>query len=452
MEVLKNQFFGHERHLQEITQSVLDNPPGSFSLVGSKLVGKSKMLEYLSSVDGPLLNPAMESMRPAPFRDAYRVIVLRIDCSWQDVQDDLLGVTYSRLEKLLCDENYSVDWAELEGNDSASKRIWMIARQLNRDDGYRIVLLYDNFDKVFRSQVLNPDKLNEMRPLTTELAMVVATEQPLHDLDSELAASPLFNVMTQHFIGLINKDSALRWLQLYAESYPIISEMSDELLVSTGTHPYLLYRISDILSEMQAILQSGVTDSEIFPHINLRLGEHGRLLFATQWRVLQNPPRSISSESVMDILHHLLQNPLPLSKVRRDQMSTVNWLLNQAILKVGPDGYQLFSPLLNGFIAARLKEMNRPMHNQIPSAVYDKVGIYQDLTKIESALLRYFEVNSNQVIAPEQLLADVWKRPDASTRRVQEAIRRLRLQLDEIEPPIGVIENDRGRGYRYVPA
>ena len=42
--------------------------------------------------------------------------------------------------------------------------------------------------------------------------------------------------------------------------------------------------------------------------------------------------------------------------------------------------------------------------------------------------------------------------PDASPRRVQEAIRRLRLQLAEAEPPIGNIENERGRGYRFVPS
>jgi DNA-binding response OmpR family regulator len=46
----------------------------------------------------------------------------------------------------------------------------------------------------------------------------------------------------------------------------------------------------------------------------------------------------------------------------------------------------------------------------------------------------------------------VWKRPDASPRRVQEAIRRLRLQLEEASPPVGSIENERGQGYRFVPA
>ena len=63
------------------------------------------------------------------------------------------------------------------------------------------------------------------------------------------------------------------------------------------------------------------------------------------------------------------------------------------------------------------------------------------LTKTEAALLRYFKAHENQVVSTEQLLADIWKRPDASNRRVQEAIRRLRLQLEELDKPIGTIEN-----------
>jgi DNA-binding response OmpR family regulator len=70
---------------------------------------------------------------------------------------------------------------------------------------------------------------------------------------------------------------------------------------------------------------------------------------------------------------------------------------------------------------------------------------------MEASLLRYLHNHSQMVVSTEQLLADVWKRPDASTRRVQEAIRRLRLQLERQSPPIGEIRNERGRGYRFVP-
>ena len=73
-------------------------------------------------------------------------------------------------------------------------------------------------------------------------------------------------------------------------------------------------------------------------------------------------------------------------------------------------------------------------------------------TKIEAALLRFFQSHPNETVTVDQLLAEVWKRPDATNRRVQEAIRRLRLQLEEMTPAIGAIENDHGRGYRFVPA
>ena len=88
-----------------------------------------------------------------------------------------------------------------------------------------------------------------------------------------------------------------------------------------------------------------------------------------------------------------------------------------------------------------------------PAAVINRSGLpLEQFTKTEASLLRYFQTHQNQTVSTEQLLSEVWKRPDATNRRVQEAIRRLRLHLEAAHPPIGAIENDRGRGYRFVPA
>ena len=76
----------------------------------------------------------------------------------------------------------------------------------------------------------------------------------------------------------------------------------------------------------------------------------------------------------------------------------------------------------------------------------------EQFPKPDAALLRYFRAHQNDTVSVDQLLAGVWRRPGATNRRVQEAIRRLRLQLEESDPPLGMIENDRGRGYRYIPA
>ena len=452
IENLKNHFFGRERLLREICQGVLATQPASFSLVGSKLLGKSQILNHLAAPNGPLCDAELADWRPPAFQAGGRVFVCKIDCDAQEAQEDLLSFLQQRLlHQLRQEERLPLDWRAVENQPSMGRQIWQIARQIN-DMNYRLVVLFDNFDSVFQRQLISMDAVDELRPLTLELAMVVATEQPLHDLDRDLAASPLFNVMTQLFINLLEPDAARAWLEGYAESYPVIGHMIDELLVMTGQHPYLLHRIGDILLEIGQMLPiAQATADEIRPLIRLRLAEHGRLLFVTLRRKLQQPPTRVSKETVQRLVEQLQEKPLPMNQIGRDNFAAANWLINQAIVSYSPEGYRLFSPLFADFLAARAQPEEAPQPRSAPAVPPIETDIYQQLTKIEAALLRYFVEHSNTVIPPEELLAKVWRRPNATTRRVQEAIRRLRQQLEAVSPPIGAIENDRGRGYRFVP-
>lgn len=456
MGAVKNRFLGRERLLREIVHGVLAVQPASFSLVGSKLLGKTQILNHLASPDGPLLNPDTVDWRPPSFQDEGRIVVTQIDCDWQEAQENLLRFVLNTLTRQLRHgEQMDLDWDVVEAEAAAGRQLWRIARQLN-EMGYRLVVLFDNFDNVFEQQLIPLEGIDELRPLTLELAMVVATEQPLHDLDRELAASPLFNVMTQLFVGLLEQDAACTWLNAYAQEFPPIADMRTELLEVTGSHPYLLDRIDDILPEIRQMLPPGSPPdaADIFPLIRLRLAEHGRLLFTTLWRRLQHPPRRTSPQVVMDLVRRMMEGPLPMKMVDRQHFSILNWLINGAIIRYTGSGYQLFSPLFAEFLASRITQSAPAVATTPDTAEPDdlhSLGIYDRLTKTEAALLHYFAERSNQVVSAEQLLADVWKRPDASTRRVQEAIRRLRLQLESEEVAVGVIENERGRGYRFVP-
>lgn len=450
MERVQDLFFGRERVMREIVGGVLAaTQPASFSLVGSKFVGKTRVLDYLASPQGPLLNDDLADWRPYPYQDGGRVVAVKIDCDWLEAQADLLGHIADRLTQQVREvERIDLDWAQVNAQPGASRRIYLIARQLNQL-GYRLVLLLDNFDTVFENQLLTPDSVDELRPLTRELALVAATEQPLHDLDRELAASPLFNVMTQLFIGLLEPEAARRWLAAYRDRFPVVAALCEPLLALTGNHPFLLHRIGDILTEVQLMLGPGETlSAEHLPLVRLRLAEHGRLLFTTLWRTLQHPPRRIDQTLLTALVERLLKGDLGINQLAREQIPALNWLINQAMVMYGAKGYCLFSPLFAEFIAPRLN-VTPPTPRAAPP---DEGDIYDRLPKIEAALLRYFRSHSHQVISPEQLLADVWRRPDASPRRVQEAIRRLRLQLADTVPPIGVIENERGQGYRFIPA
>ncbi|MFN3331977.1 MAG: helix-turn-helix domain-containing protein [Caldilinea sp.] len=454
MESDRNRFFGRERILFEITRGLLAPQPQSFSLVGPKLIGKSQFLHYLASEEGPLMGDAFARQRPAAFANGAQVVVVWVDCDWQDARADLIGWVYRQVQQQVRAAGVSLDWQTIDAEVAASRRIWRVARAL-REQEIRLVLLMDNFDRVFEEQWLRRDTVDELRPLTLEMALVVATEQPLHDLDRDLAASPLFNVMTQLFLGLLDPPAARSWVLSYATEFPGVESLVDELSELTGMHPFLLRRLGDILLEVREMIVGGATLSAAhLPLLRLRLAEHGRLVFETNYRRLQRPPARIRSESIDKLIRILVSGSLPIASVQMEDSAALNWLINQAMViccvRGQTSGYELFTPLFAEYLARRLQTVPvvppQPQSAALPDELLDQ------FSKTEAALLRYFKTHPNEVISTEQLLADVWKRPDASNRRVQEAIRRLRLQLEEMQPPIGAIENDRGRGYRFVPA
>ena len=226
------------------------------------------------------------------------MLVTWIDCDWQDAQANLIGWIYERLQEQVRGEgSLPINWQRVEAQPSDSRRIWQLARDL-KEQGIRLVLLLDNFDRVFESQLISADAMDELRPLTFEMALLVATEQPLHDLDRELAASPLFNVMTQLFLGLLEPNVAREWVLSYADEFPIVAELADDLVALTGQHPFLLRRLGEILIEVRQMLPPDAGDGALLlPLLRLRLAEHGRLLFETIWRRLQNLPAAPAARS-----------------------------------------------------------------------------------------------------------------------------------------------------------
>ena len=459
-------FVGRERVVREIVQGVLADPPTSFSLVGSKLSGKSKLLAFLASDEGPLIGEANAGWRPYAYSDGNRVIPIRIDCSIPSARENFLAFLLAEVAAALQREGALPASKTRDTQKEASNTVALLTlmRQV-ADANYRPVLLMDNFDRIFVA--LPHDTVNELRPLTFHAALIVASEQPLHDLDRSLAASPLFNVMTQVFIGLLETEVARRWVEEQLEVTPALLPATDSLLHITGNHPYLLRMIGDILIEVKEMLPPHAeVGPEHLPLIQLRVAEHGRQLFETLWRRMQAPPPRVNPPVLMSLLQRMVRHPIQLANATREETSTLNWLINQGMViysAVGHSaGYEFFSPLFADYLSERLAPVASAAHGSgnnggasastlRPSPVLEPAFL-GGLTRIEANLLAYLQAHSSEVISPETLLAEVWKRPDATPRRVQEAVRRLRMELEAANPPVGSIENDRGRGYRFVPA
>jgi len=460
-------FVGRERVVREIVQGVLADPPTSFSLVGSKLSGKSNLLHFLASDEGPLIGEEYAGWRPYAYSDGSRVIPIRIDCSTPGAREDFLAFLLAEVTSTLQREGALPAGRTRDAKQETSNTVALLAlmRQV-ADADYRPVLLMDNFDRIFVA--LPHDTVNELRPLTFHAALVVASEQPLHDLDRSLAASPLFNVMTQVFIGLVETEVARRWVEEQLEAAPALLPATDSLLEITGNHPYLLRMIGDILVEVKEMLPAHVAvGPEHLPLMQLRMAEHGRQLFETLWRRMQAPPQRVKPPVLMSLLQRMVRHPIQLANATREETSTLNWLINQGMVIYSAAGrtagYEFFSPLFADYLSERLAPLTpaaqgnsgvnsgASTNHTRPASVLEPAFL-GSLTRIEANLLAYLQAHSSEVISPETLLAEVWKRPDATPRRVQEAVRRLRMELEAANPPVGSIENDRGRGYRFVPA
>lgn len=450
-------FFGRQKLVREIVQGVLDEQPQDFALVAPKFCGKTRILDYLAAEDGPLCSRSQTDLRPEKFRDPSRIIALSIDCKQREAQERFREFLADKLStRLREDRPFPIDWDQVPGESAPSRRLLALANQANRAE-FRIVLLLNNFDAVLQGGHLKQAELNELRPLTTELALVMGSKHPLYDIDIELASSSLFNMVRTLFVGPLEHEAALEWITAYYRPlFPeLTKELDDPLVHITGRHPFLLARLRETLLEVQKTLPADkpleMTD---FKLISLRLAEHGRLLFETLSQTLHAPPPRAPQNLVDEMLARMIDAPLPQTAIAPDHEPVMSWLFNQAIVIYEDQTYRLFTPLFTDFLRQRslTPDSERRRVQPAPSAATTPAAGDGSLPRMEADLLRYLSRHANQVVSAQELLVEVWRLPAAtSERRVQEAIRRLRNHLKAQTPPIGVIENERGEGYRFVP-
>lgn len=449
-------FFGRQNLVREIVQGVLADYPQDYALVAPKFCGKTRILDYLASEEGPLRSRRDSSLRPERFHDPSRIVIVPVDCKRPDVKENLRQHLAEKLSVQLRQEQpFAVDWDRVPAENAPSQRLLELASQANRAE-FRIVFLLNNFDAVLEGRHLTQDQLNELRPLTSELALVIGSRQPLYDIDIQLAASSLFNVMSTQFVGLLEPEAAKEWIVSYRTVFPELSEKFTEPLAHiTGRHPFLLARLRETLLEVGKMLPTDEPwDMAALDLITLRLAEHGQLLFATLNQTLQDAPTRVPQTTVNELLSKMIDGPLPQAAVTPEQKAAVSWLINQAVVTYEDQAYRLFTPLFADFLRHRTL-MREARRGSPPASKMDTPSQTGDtaLPRIEAELLRYLSQRANEVVSSPELLVAVWKLPAAtSERRVQEAIRRLRNHLKAQTPPIGVIENERGQGYRFVPA
>lgn len=456
MTVNGEHFWGRKHLIDEIGRGANTPQPTSFSLVGARLSGKSALLRQLVSAPDLLSSSTPAIKTSNSDQTDLRLTVLLLDCAWLNSQFNLIEPVQAALRQQLSQANYvSLDWARMQASDHLFQQLWQLALQL-QPLHVRLVILLDNFEALWNNGSPQTHADNALCRLTSLASLVLTTSAPLYELEERLGGALAVGATTHLFLGLLEADAVQQWLAYYQQIHPGLNTFVGLLPEMTGGHPFLLRRLGESLAEIQQMLGPGQPlRSQHGSLLRLRLAEYGHPLFVAFWNSLMSLPLARQGVT-LGLLERLTRGPLAPDQITREQLPALNWLINQATIRYGVarDGYtyQLFSPLFAEFVLnRRTQQITETGEATVQPINNTEEAIYEQLTKMEAMLLRYFERHSHRLITMEQLLTDVWKRSDASTRRVQEAIRRLRLQLEQY-PNIGSIENERGRGYRFIPA
>lgn len=317
-------------------------------------------------------------------------------------------------------------------------------------------LFLDNWDAIARWQGEDRQRWAEwIATAQPGRGLLLACRHPLHEVTTTIGFSSPLPHIQQTFLGLIDGDEAGRVVQAALAAFPESAGLAPALVEWCGGHPFLLDRLEELLADVAALLPGGQGPGQAhLPLLRLRLAAaYGRPLFDSQWRAVGCGGEA-AEESLLPLLRQLLLRPIRFGELAPAQAEPMNWLLVQGLVGVDSHSYRLFSPLFQEYLALKLQVEVAAAPRSVTDAGAVHALIEREshrFTPQEKSLLLYFLERPGAIVSVEELLAEVWQRPDGSSRRVQEGIRRLRHRLAEFNGAVGSIDNEWGQGYRYVP-
>ncbi|MFQ5856962.1 MAG: winged helix-turn-helix domain-containing protein [Anaerolineae bacterium] len=423
-------FFGREHETAQAL-SLLGNGQ-SISLVGQRRIGKTSLLFHLA--DPEVFT--QHGLSPDEHLFVY------FDCGGLGSLDqaDLYRVLLEEIADALADSGSSVGQPEpLDDARPLTYRAFERAlRRLTRQ-GWKPIILLDEFERMSHNPNLDPDFFSGLRALAARypIAYVTASKRPLLELtyaDASVLSSPFFNIFASIRLGLFSEGESRDLLSsLVATAQATFTPSTiDFILKLAGPHPLFLQIAGFHAFELRQARGAPMAGDD-YPELRRRFrsptDEHfhyyWRNLTAVEQCVLAILPASQSSQP--DIIRRLEQGCL--------------------ILRRG-EGYHYLSPAFSEFV------QSQPVAGLLqagPVAIDESRrqallhGRLLSLTPTQYDLLVYLVERAGQVLTDEELEQAVWadeyvEDPD----RLKSVIKGLRRTLGEEATRL---ENVRGVGY-----
>jgi hypothetical protein len=422
-------FYGRRAVISAILHGISAHTPRSFSISGVKTIGKSNLARFLCHPEGALQQfpENLESY------SREQLIPVYLDCYRKKGADVLLELPAHlrqepRLKALLPAEQPPVsDLAQ------AKERLDEICQALEARSA-RLVLVLDHFDHAY--ETFGYDDETFLRSLATRHALVLFTEKKLSALFSDPERfSPLQNILVKRPLGMLSEREAVQFIQ---DPLPRDFTFSDReisfLLEAAGGHIALLNLACEHLYNLrQEYPELGVllANPEIKDNILAQLAR----LPAVQdtFQVIWN---HVGERGQHALLHTAQDQPTPSPEDMLQELVQTGLL----VYRLDEQRYHVFCELFRLFI-----------HAQHPSGIHLHLEqIQTELSARDRQLLEYLASRPAELVTFEALKAQVWSGEDPSKRAVEAAVHRVRLAL-AAAPTVGAaIQNERGKGYRFV--
>jgi hypothetical protein len=179
-----------------------------------------------------------------------QIDIMSIDCSTLSKLDQpaLYQILLEEIEEALAEPASPVSGLSLlaESDPMTCRAFERAIRELTRQ-GWRPILLLDEFEWLSRNSHLDPDFFSGLRALAAKypLAYVTASKQPLLALtyaEASALSSPFFNIFANIRLGLLAEAEARLLLTHLAAKggQTLAPAIIDFMLALAGPHPLLL--------------------------------------------------------------------------------------------------------------------------------------------------------------------------------------------------------------------
>jgi hypothetical protein len=222
-------FFGREAQVRRIMGRLSAERPQSVSIVGERRIGKSSLLNHLTS---PGLRLALQP-------DAGRYLYLLLDFQQMRAigEQEFLGLIFDGLRRQLGE---ALELEVSEDFDGLRALAEGIAAA-----GLRLILLADEFESVTKNERLGAELYSFLRSLANNypVGFITASARNLKDMcvSHQIADSPFFNIFAVTHLGLFREEEALALIRepSAARGRPL-EPVAPAILGMGGTYPFFL--------------------------------------------------------------------------------------------------------------------------------------------------------------------------------------------------------------------